>query len=117
MSEYIFVTNIFEYSNILIYSSHSGSNRGKRGGCPTRECPTGKCKMKVLPRLDIFKVRQLKGSPRTTQDTMEETGWDPKLGRILSKSWDKKGIFCGDFCAAAAKQQGTVAMGQTNDGC
>ena len=63
--------------------------------------------MKVLPRLDIFKVRQLKGSPRTTQDTMEETGWDPKLGRILSKSWDKKGIFCGDFCAAAAKQQGT----------
>ena len=46
--------------------------------------------MKVLPRLDIFKVRQLKGSPRTTQDTMEETGWDLKLGRILSKSWDKK---------------------------
>ena len=25
MSEYIFVTNIFEYSNIRIYSSHSGS--------------------------------------------------------------------------------------------
>ena len=24
MSEYIFVTNIFEYSNIRIYSSHSG---------------------------------------------------------------------------------------------
>ena len=61
--------------------------------------------MKVLPRLDIFKVRQLKGSPRTTQDTMEETGWDPKLGRILSKSWDKKGIFCGDFCAAAAARR------------
>ena len=63
--------------------------------------------MKVLPRLDIFKVRQLKGSPGTTQDTMEETGWDLKLGRILSKSWDKKGIFCGDFCAGAAKQEGT----------
>ena len=26
MSEYIFVTNIFEYSNIRIYSSHSGLN-------------------------------------------------------------------------------------------
>ena len=26
MSEYIFVTNIFEYSNIRIYSSHSGSH-------------------------------------------------------------------------------------------
>ena len=26
MSEYIFVTNIFEYSNIRIYSSHSGVN-------------------------------------------------------------------------------------------
>ena len=26
MSEYIFVTNIFEYSNIRIYSSHSGPN-------------------------------------------------------------------------------------------
>ena len=27
MSEYIFVTNIFEYSNIRIYSSHSVSNQ------------------------------------------------------------------------------------------
>ena len=27
MSEYIFVTNIFEYSNIRIYSSHSGTHR------------------------------------------------------------------------------------------
>ena len=41
---------------------------------------------------------------------------DLKLGRILSKSWDKKGIFCGDFCAAAAtKGQGWQWAKQTTD--
>ena len=39
--------------------------------------------MKVLPRLDIFKVRQLKASARTTQDTVESGGGErfgPKIG-------------------------------------
>ena len=30
MSEYIFVTNIFEYSNIRIYSSHSDMHSGEK---------------------------------------------------------------------------------------
>ena len=40
--------------------------------------------MKVLPILDIFKVRQLKASLRTTQDTMELGGakrFEPKIGQ------------------------------------
>ena len=30
MSEYIFVTNLFEYSNIRIYSSHSGPDTNQK---------------------------------------------------------------------------------------
>ena len=45
MSEYIFVTNIFEYSNIRIYSSHSASEHlhGRIFG---------------QPQIDVFSVRE-----------------------------------------------------------
>ena len=36
MSEYIFVTNIFEYSNIRIYSSHSGLERSNWSKMPPK---------------------------------------------------------------------------------
>ena len=76
--------------------------------------------MKALPRLDIFKVRQLKGAPRTTQDTIEPGGGERFGPKILQIPGQEKGYFVVIFVLQQRRQQqggGRVAMGQTNDGC
>ena len=78
--------------------------------------------MKALPRLDIFKVRQLKGAPRTTQDTIElgrERQFGPKIGRLQKNPLNpgaRKGYFVVIFGGAAtegAKQ--TTDVGARGD--
>ena len=62
--------------------------------------------MKALPRLDIFKVRQLKGAPRTTQDTIEPGGGERFGPKILQIPGQEKGYFVVIFVLQQRRQQG-----------
>ena len=61
--------------------------------------------MKALPRLDIFKVRQLKGAPRTTQDTIEPGGGERFGPKILQIPGQEKGYFVVIFVLQQRRQQ------------
>ena len=66
MSEYIFVTDIFEYSNIRIYSSHSDWDHHHEGGeikCPQLHCGGFCCDGQDnfdKPETEVQKIKKFK---------------------------------------------------------
>ena len=74
---------------------------------------------KFLVNSELFQSTRLKGSVRTTQDTIElgrERQFGPKIGRLQKNPLNpgaRKGYFVVIFGGAATEDRGS----QTNDGC